>query len=177
VLVASSVLAGLWWSNPRPVPGKVVTRLEPLKVYPEAVEVRLLVHDAGWNADGERVFSHPQGQVLTPSQRAMLQVALRKRIVELRIPRGAYDTSADATGCFIPHHFFRYFDARGRQVGELAVCFCCGGTRLDPLVAPYALNSWPDVDLAALGKLIISMGERLDYECHPRIPREREERF
>ncbi len=120
--------------------------------FPAAAEVRLFV-ETGHDADGHSIMS--PGKTLSRAQRDIFEAALR---IE-PLPE-----SLDA--CFIPHHFFRYFDAKGGQVGEIEVCFCCDGVKVTPgaSVSPGRGEQF-GADYAALKRLVQSMGERTDVEC------------
>lgn len=101
----------------------------PVHPYPQATSVRLFVEQE-WDLE-QRPAATPYvesaGRLLTPAQRRAFEAALSKRS-----RRGG-----SVAACFIPHHFFRYYDARGRQVGEVAVCFCCSGAAATPQLFPY----------------------------------------
>ncbi|MFN3228321.1 MAG: hypothetical protein ACK41P_00535 [Asticcacaulis sp.] len=86
--------------------------------FPNATEVRLFVN-TDYNQNGEPIFSHPQGRRLTQAQRYKLEKSL------FLTPLPEY-----MAACFIPHHFFRYYNAQGQEIGEIAVCFCCDGVRV-----------------------------------------------
>lgn len=88
--------------------------------YPDAVEVRLFVSTpAGTEQVEARKLSLPERQAF-----------------EQTLKLNNYDRGPEyAAACFVPHHFFRYFDAAGKQVGEISVCFCCGGTASTPNIA------------------------------------------
>lgn len=88
--------------------------------YPDAVEVRLFVSTpAGTEQVEARKLSLPERQAF-----------------EQTLKLNNYDRGPEyAAACFVPHHFFRYFDAAGKQVGEISVCFCCGGTASTPTIA------------------------------------------
>ncbi|MBT9556233.1 MAG: hypothetical protein IV100_09400 [Myxococcales bacterium] len=77
------------------------------------------------------------GKALTQTQ--------RERLAALSRTPGALNN--ELTKCFIPHHTFVAYDAKGRPVAEMTVCFMCdmvdigplGGTRLRG-VSPSSLN-------------------------------------
>lgn len=88
--------------------------------YPDAVEVRVFVSDL---QGGEQVEAR---KLSLPERQAFEQT----------LKLNNYDRGPEyAAACFVPHHFFRYFDAAGKQVGEISVCFCCGGTASTPNIA------------------------------------------
>lgn len=123
--------------------------------FPSAKSVRLFV-EAGYAKDGSPIFSKPAGRILTSGERADFEATLRM----IKMPD-------DLIGCFIPHHFFRYYDDRGKQVGEIEVCFCCSGVRATG--AP-ALQEHPtrmlSANYAAMEKLVHRLGEATDVDCH-----------
>lgn len=88
--------------------------------YPDAAEVRLYVSTpAGTEQVEVRKLSLPERQAF-----------------EQTLKLDNYDRGFEyAAACFVPHHFFRYFDAAGKQVGEISVCFCCGGTASTPNIS------------------------------------------
>lgn len=88
--------------------------------YPEAVEVRLFVSTpAGAEQVEARKLSVPERQAF-----------------EQTLKLDSFDRGPEyAAACFVPHHFFRYFDAAGKQVAEISVCFCCGGTASTPNIS------------------------------------------
>jgi hypothetical protein len=90
-------------------------------VNPDAVEVRLFVSGTSTNvsARAQELIGNRQGIALTRDQRAILDRSLYRHRASV------YDQPAAANCVFDPHHIFRYFDAKGEQVGELQVCFCC----------------------------------------------------
>src|SRR3569623_1392340 len=91
---------------------------QPLRSpFPTASEVRLFVNTS-YDEKGQPVFSNPHGHALTAAQRATFESLIKVHYL-------APDELI--AGCFIPHHFFRYFDKSGKQIGELQVCFCCAG--------------------------------------------------
>ena len=77
------------------------------------------------------------GKALTQTQ--------RERLAALSRARGALND--ELTKCFIPHHTFVAYDAKGRPLAEMTFCFMCdmvdvgplGGTRLRG-VSDTALN-------------------------------------
>ncbi len=130
----------------------------PVKPYPEAVTVRLFVE----NDQPEGMMVEPQGRVLTPAQRAEFEASFAKVSTRNRA----------VAGCFIPHHFLRYYDAGGHKVGEIAVCFCCSGAAASPelfkpegggFLHPY--ENHLSYDRARLKTLIESLGLPVDVWC------------
>ena len=136
------------------------TSLHP---YPEAVSVRLFVENDQPEGDPQYgVFVEPEGRVLTSAQRTEFEGSLSKASTRNRA----------VAACFIPHHFLRYYDASGKQVGEIAVCFCCSGAVAIPelfkhegggFLHPY--DNHLAYDRARLKALIESLGLPSDVWC------------
>lgn len=121
--------------------------------FPAATSVRLFV-EVGAN-DGVPIFNNPAGHILTASQRANFEAALHM----VKAPD-------EMAACFIPHHFFRYYDKQGKQIGEFEVCFCCDGIEVSgapTLVAdPSQMLS---ADYAKVKDLVRDLGEPTDIDC------------
>lgn len=133
----------------------------PVEVYPAATKVRLFVQD-GRDAEGRGLYSDPDGRLLTRSERT----AVERTIGAAHYGPGERLVAA----CFVPHHFLRYYDAEGRQVGELAICFCCAGIQAHPSVAlsdgpAGAESSELTFDYDALKAAVEAMGLPTDIEC------------
>lgn len=127
--------------------------------FPDATEVRLFV-ESGERRKGQAVFTKSDGQALTQEQRKVLEEAISIKKIE-------EDQSFAA--CFIPSHFFRYFDAKGKQIGEISVCFCCADISIiaDNPSSNLEIDEdhYLDFDYPGLTKLVQSMGEPTDIEC------------
>lgn len=141
--------------------GAVVISRTAVVAYPSAVEVRLFVQD-GRDVDGRDLFSDVDGRRLTSPERLAIERTFETRHY------GPGDRWAAA--CFVPHHFLRYYDARGRKVGEIAICFCCAEIRADPgLQEQHGPSGTESSDLSfdydALKSVIEAMGVRTDIEC------------
>jgi len=68
--------------------------------------------------------------------------------------------------CFIPHHFFRYFDDSGKLVGELALCFCCAGVQQsEGSSVRLSEDQMLVADFRKLESFVASLGERTDVLC------------
>jgi len=123
--------------------------------FPNASEVRLFIEVDYQKESGEPIFNKEDGVTLTDADRLRFEDALRF----VAMP----ETMA---ACFIPHHFFRYFDDKGRQVGEVAVCFCCAGTAAS---GSDKLKPKPDeildADMKALETLVLDLGEPTQALC------------
>jgi hypothetical protein len=135
-----------------------VTKSEPINPYPNAVSVNLLVHDIEPDRGAGGRSSKPQGTLLTDAQRAEFDLSVRK-ITLLN------DGNVGAVACFDPHHFFRYHDATGNKVGEIAVCFCCANTRFDPVIETRSDKQWIDVDIGMAERFIKKLGLPTNMHC------------
>ena len=144
-----------------PPPEAVEISRTPVEPYPSATEVRLFVQD-GRDADGKGLYSDQDGRLLTRSER---------RAIERTIKTAHYRPGERwAAACFIPHHFFRYYDAQGRQIGEMAICFCCAGIQESPGIPLSEGPSGTETseltfDYTALKAAVEAMGLRTDIEC------------
>lgn len=68
--------------------------------------------------------------------------------------------------CFVPHHFFRIYDAAGKMLGEIAVCFCCQGIQATP-ARPVPENMDLGADYQALAALVRELGSTPRRDCAP----------
>ena len=158
-LVIALLAVGLSSASCDPAPvAENATEVAPSKpasnAFPDATEVRLFV-ETRLDADGDPVLSKPNGLKLNPTQRAQFESYL---VVE-PIPESM-------TACFIPHHFFRYFDAKGRKVGEIEVCFCCGGVAVNGKAAILvAKDEHISADYRKLEAFVRSLGESTQVQC------------
>lgn len=137
----------------------ITTAIRP---WPEAVEVRLFVEDLPYD-ERERTgasMSNPEGVVLTAPQRATLDRA----VTLYRMTAKEYENHAVAA-CFIPHHFFRYYDGNGKQLGELAVCYCCGGMSLSPEFRKIRNDEEWQFDYEAVQKMLEGMKIPTNINC------------
>ena len=124
--------------------------------FPNASEVLLFV-ETDYDARGEPIYSKPKGRVLTASQRAEFESLI-----------AVHTISPDevSAACFIPHHFFRYFDKAGKLLGEIQVCFCCAGVQQSE-GSNVRLTEGQELvaDFAGLHSFVSSLGERTDVQC------------
>jgi hypothetical protein len=121
-----------------------------------ASEVRLFVN-TDYDQNGEPIFSKPDGLLLTGNQRAEFESFLSVHTVS---PDELFAM------CFIPHHFFRYFDKTGKLVGEVAVCFCCAGVeQTGASNIKFTKDEMLSADYGKLKSFVSSLGERTDVQC------------
>lgn len=138
-------------SHQAPVEG---SRRTP-EIFPTAIEVRLFVDTEEQDASDGRTVSRESGLKLSVAQRAEFESLF-------------YVDSAERAfaACYIPHHFFRYYDANGKQIGEIAVCFCCGQTQMEPASGmKLASNEYFDADFGKLEKFVQQLGKPTDIQC------------
>lgn len=133
-------------------------KTEKLSIWPEAATVRLFVEDIPFDKPGrpDHGMSNPAGVVLTKTQQSLVSNA---------VTRKTYTDYPAVAACFIPHHFFRFYDARGRQLGELQVCYCCGGIRLNG--SPHGLANkqvW-GFDYDGVKEMMAKMGISSEVQC------------
>ena len=123
--------------------------------FPNASEVRLFVEVDYQENGGEPIFSKENGLILSAADRVRFEDTLR-----------FVATPEEMAMCFVPHHFFRYFDNKGKQVGEVAVCFCCAETAA---TGSDKLKPEPDeildADMEALKDLVLELGEPTQVLC------------
>lgn len=130
-----------------------------LAPWPEAASVRLFVHVGDYN-DPEKEFIEPAGRRLNKAQREAIEDALT--VV-------GYNRLPDAASlCFVPHHFVRYYDGAGKQIGEIAICFCCEGVSATPDLVGALPNGVGDAQIEFDGELasaIESLGLPTNVRC------------
>ncbi|ALJ15779.1 hypothetical protein LH19_23130 [Sphingopyxis macrogoltabida] len=142
-----------------PGPRGTTTAIRP---WPEATEVRLFVEDVSYDERARTgvTMSNPKGVVLNAVQRATLD----RSVTLYRMTAKEYANAVSAA-CFIPHHFFRYYDKSGRQLGELAVCYCCGGVDFSPAFRNLRRNEEWQFDFDAVEKMLKEMGVPTEVNC------------
>jgi len=106
------------------VPQRVIADI-PANPWPEAASVRIFAQKP-METGGEMV--REEGQLLTVEERRSLEEHIRL----ISYNRGPESVAA----CFIPHHFLRYYDRSGKEIGELSICFCCKGIQDAPHTPP-----------------------------------------
>ncbi|MBU7587921.1 MAG: hypothetical protein KAF42_01770 [Sphingopyxis terrae] len=134
----------------------------PVRPWPQAAEVRLFVEDLSYD-DQEKMgkwTSRPEGIRLTKAQRDILDGS----VFFYRLTKKEWAERVHAA-CFIPHHFFRYYDGSGRQLGEIQVCYCCQGVGMTPaLRRTDSYDEW-QFDFPRVEKMLHEMGVRTDLNC------------
>lgn len=144
--------------------GKVRGTTTAIRPWPEATEVRLFVEDLSYD-ERQRTgvsMSNPKGVVLNAVQR----VTLDKSVTLYRMTPEEYENAAYAA-CFIPHHFFRYYDSNGRQLGELAVCYCCRGIGLPTTFREIRDDEEWQFDFEAVKTMLEGMNIPTNIHCGP----------
>lgn len=142
---------------------ELITETKSIEVYPHAKSVRLFIEDRPLNDDGFFGMGNVDGVELTSEQRMMFEKAIFRQIIVQRPEsgEGAYEEA-----CFIPHHFFRYFNELGEMVGEIEICFCCDGGLASPALIEPADDQWVEYDIATIKKLVQSMDLPTDVNCN-----------
>lgn len=139
--------------------------ITPVHAYAGATQVRLIVDNTEVDRAGQ-IIEHPETvRVLSPAERAAFEDALHRVRLFGFPPR---EDRGFGPACFVPHHFFRYYSATGRQVGEIAVCFCCSGFDAKP-AAPDA-NAQAGafyVDISQAKAFVRGLGLRTEMSCEP----------
>lgn len=122
--------------------------------FPGATEVRLFV-EVGYTNDSKPILSKRNGVRLNAAQRKAFEDSL------MITAAPEYDMM-----CFVPHHFFHYYDSSGKQIGVVSVCFCCDGVAAS---GSKALETPDDAILSAnyrqLKTLVTALGEPTDILC------------
>jgi hypothetical protein len=137
-------------------------RLTAVHPFPEAASVRLFIENGIDKKSGQATFESNPGRLLSPEQRRAFETLLS---VQTPVNLSPDDDFFLMTTCFIPHHFFRYFDKAGHQIGEIAVCFCCAGIEMNPSNLRLKQGERFDFDYGKLKSLVKSWGEPTDFEC------------
>lgn len=104
-----------------------IISMSAVRPFPEAASVKLFVEK---NLNGKTIeLGKPNGLLLSPRQRLQYENTL-KVWTAIRLSKDS--TFGGHAMCFIPHHFFRYYDRTGKEIGEVAVCFCCQRVEMTP---------------------------------------------
>ena len=140
--------------------------VSPAHPYATATQVRLTIeNDYAW-VDKKLVEHRHAVRVLSPQERQAFEHAVRRVRLVGFVPK----TRAEAIGpaCFVPHHYFRYYDAQGKQIGQLAVCFCCLGAQAEPRLAFEGGDADSlRVNIPAVKSFVRSLGLPTDVACSP----------
>ena len=124
--------------------------------FQHASEVRLFV-ETGVDQKGKPLFSKARGLLLSAKQRVAFESLIKIHTI-------APDELFAA--CFIPHHFFRYYDKAGKMIGGFEVCFCCSGVEQNGASnLRLSKNQMLSADFRKLEAFVRSLGERTDVQC------------
>ena len=122
--------------------------------FPDATEIRLFV-ETDIRRNGTRVFVESKGRVLTMGQRKAFEATLKIEPIP--------DVLA---ACFVPHHFFAYYDAKGKELGEISICFCCAGAAVQGASGiEMKKDQWLSADFGELKKFVRSINLPTDVQC------------
>lgn len=138
----------------RTAPSAIASDLPVRGAFPDAREVRLFV-ETGQKSNGNPAYAEPNGRILTKAQRDTFESTLQ------------IDPIPDAlAACFIPHHFFKYYDSQGKELGQIEVCFCCAGVRASQssqiAIGP---DQWLSADFGKLERFIASLKLPTVVQC------------
>ncbi|UTP40469.1 hypothetical protein M9M90_04615 [Phenylobacterium sp. LH3H17] len=152
------------YNTPEPVHLKFLAWYAAERPYPEATEVRLHVDNDSYDKDSNRIERPETVRVLSVAERAQFERALQRvRVVGLAPP--GYNAPL-GPACFVPHHFFKYYDAAGKQVGEILVCFCCLQAQAQPAMAyEDGHRQWLSVHVGKVRDLVKQMGLPTQQQC------------
>jgi hypothetical protein len=132
---------------------------QTVHLFPTATEVRLFVDTGRTDSKHHSILSPETGIPLTKSQRDELEKSL---VWNQNFGKD------DVAACFLPHHFFGYFDKNHRRLGTVSVCFCCGGVEVirgdGKLIYDEDRLS---INLSQVKALVSSMHEPTDIACDP----------
>lgn len=120
-----------------------------VEVFPAATSARMAVRGEGAANFG------PPGRRLSADQLKKLRAAL----VSAPAPE-------DVVACFVPHHRFDFFDATGRKVGEVLICFCCRGAASTPGLVTEDDREL-SADFKAIARLVKELGGSPNTNCAP----------
>ncbi|WP_411341575.1 hypothetical protein V6U71_07040 [Sphingopyxis sp. J-6] len=128
----------------------------------QASTVRLFIEGVPFKepVSTQKLIDNVKGISLTDGQRAILGQSIHKK-------RATEEDLSSLPGCFIPHHFFRFYDEEGVAFAELSVCYCCGGARLEGPAAAKIMGDadFIEFDYAAVKKMLLSMKVPTDINC------------
>jgi hypothetical protein len=139
----------------QPGPPPVSAPTERPVTFPKAASVQLFYADTTKGSDRELA-----GPKLTDSQQVRLESAVH--IQKIR-PGDAFAL------CFIPHHFFRYFDKAGREIETISVCFCCAGVRVRQAASlKLGTDELLAMNYKDMERLVEELGVSTLINCPPR---------
>lgn len=140
-----------------------VTLINAVHPYPEAASVVLVVDAASTNGPPQPRTPAIR-RTLTPAERTAFERHLmRIRRIGFVPPYRVEDEAA----CFVPHHAFQYLDRAGRKVGQILVCFCCGGMLAEPAL-PFGSGRGGGDDQLSMRDLrgfVRSLGAPTTVDC------------
>lgn len=132
--------------------------------YQTATEVRLVVDNNDFDREFNLIERPETVRVLSGDERAKFEKTLYRVQVIGPAPEG--DLKPERPACFVPHHFFRYYDRSGKQLGEIAVCFCCYQAQARPeLPFEEDRRKWLAVDMLKVEALVKAMGLSTQQQC------------
>ena len=127
-----------------------------LRPWPQASSVRLFVEADDRSDSASR---NPSSRLLNLAERTAVESHLSVDVYTGGTPIAA--------ACFVPHHFLRYYDATGKMVGEISICFCCSGVETAPdLLAKLPRNAtYQSINFDGLQALFEKMGVPTKVLC------------
>lgn len=162
LLLIALVSLGVWLLQPDKF-GSQSSLPEKPRSLAEAADVRLFIEGLPHREppSTQKLINNVNGISLTEDQRTILEQAIRKR-------RATYEDIYGQPACFIPHHFFRFYDSDGAVFATLAVCYCCGGARLEGPAAARIMGEadFIDFDYFAVKGMLRRMSVPTDIDCH-----------
>ena len=128
---------------------------KPFKPWPDAAKVQLFIDDGDLGGLKVALANGPV-DTLSNEERAEFESAL-----SILTPESGY---GEAASCFIPHHFFRYIADDGAVLGDIEICFCCGGNSVSPK-PDLPENAWIEEDIVRIEALVKKMGHPVNVGC------------
>lgn len=121
--------------------------------YPKAVRAELYATE--WaSKDGELTIKREWRRPLSAGQLARIEANIVRR----------QDHREAVAACCVPHHSIRYYNAAGKQVGEIAICFCCGCVESQPILAQTE-QQYIDFNREELKLIFNGLGVPTDIDC------------
>jgi hypothetical protein len=136
---------------------------KPVVISRDAVEVRLFVEGLPFRepARTQELINDVDGVRLTKAQRDILEGSLHR----YRLLPSEFD---DYPACFIPHHFFRYYDRQGNQLADLQICYCCRQVRLNSWGYRWIQGEILQFDFDEVAEMLKTMDVPTDVNCPER---------